>query len=67
MAEIKGEPPLTVSQYERMAAELQTMSEMIRERPEMDHNFAGRLQELAKEMREDEARVYPDIAGRLAT
>jgi hypothetical protein len=51
--------PLSVSQYERMANELQTMSEMIRARPEMNHHFAERLATLAKEMREDEARVYP--------
>ncbi len=65
MTEIKVEAPLSISQYERMAAELQTMSEMIRKRPEMDHNFAGRLQELAREMREDEARVYPGTGGGL--
>jgi hypothetical protein len=52
--------PLSVSQYERMASELQTMSDMIRARPEMNHRFAERLALLAKEMREDEARVYPD-------
>ena len=51
--------PLSVSQYERMAHELQAMSEMIRARPEMNHHFADRLATLAREMREDEARVYP--------
>jgi hypothetical protein len=34
--------------------------EQIRARPEMNHHFAERLALLAKEMREDEARVYPD-------
>ena len=53
--------PLSVSQYERMANELQEMSDMIRTHPEMDHHFAERLALLAKEMREDEARVYPEI------
>ncbi len=52
--------PLSVSQYERMANELQTMSDMIRARPEMNHHFADRLAVLSKEMREDEGRVYPE-------
>jgi hypothetical protein len=52
--------PLTAPQYERMANDLQKMSERIRQRPEMNHNFAARLEALSKEMREDEARVYPD-------
>jgi hypothetical protein len=43
-----------------MANDLQKMSEEIRQRPEMDHNFADRLAVLAKEMRKDETRVYPD-------
>jgi hypothetical protein len=51
--------PLSIPQYERMAAELEVMSGMIRARPEMNHHFAERLATLAKEMREDEARVYP--------
>ena len=52
--------PLTAPQYERMANDLQRMSEEIRQRPEMNHHFADRLETLSKEMREDEARVYPD-------
>jgi hypothetical protein len=52
--------PLSVPQYERMANDLQAMSEQIRLRPEMNHHFADRLEMLSKEMREDEARVYPD-------
>ncbi len=51
--------PLSEPQYERMANELQKMSEQIRARPEMNHHFADRLAVLSKEMREDEARVYP--------
>ena len=54
--------PLTAPQYERMANDLQKMSEEIRQRPEMDHDFANRLEFLAKEMREDKHRVYPDAA-----
>jgi hypothetical protein len=46
-----------------MANDLQKMSEEIRQRPEMDHDFANRLEFLAKEMREDKHRVYPDAAG----
>jgi len=51
--------PLSAPQYERMANDLQKMSEEIRQRPEMNHHFADRLAVLCKEMREDEARVYP--------
>jgi hypothetical protein len=53
--------PLTIPQYEKMAAELEVMSNMIRARPEMNHNFAERLATLCKEMREDEARVHPQV------
>lgn len=54
--------PLSVPQYERMAQDLQVMSDMIRARPEMNHNFAERLETLSKEMREDELRAHPEIA-----
>lgn len=56
-----GKAPLSPPQYERMANDLQMMSDMIRARPEMNHHFADRLAVLATEMREDEARVYPDL------
>ena len=59
---MQDKKPLTAPQYERMANELQSMSEQIRSRPEMNHHFADRLETLSKEMREDEARVYPDVA-----
>jgi hypothetical protein len=55
-------PPLSQPQYEKMADELQTMSDAIRARPEMNHHFAERLATLAREMREDEERVYPETA-----
>ena len=51
--------PLTVEEYARMAAELDAMAKMIRDRPEMNHHFAERLQLLAKQMRQDQLRVYP--------
>jgi hypothetical protein len=35
--------PLSVPQYERMANELQIMSDMIRARPDMNHHFANGL------------------------
>ena len=53
--------PLSVQEDERMANDLQIMSEMIRARPEMNHHFAERLETLSKEMREDEARAHPEI------
>jgi hypothetical protein len=58
---MKDQEPLSAPQYERMARDLQAMSEMIRSRPEMNHHFAERLADLSKEMREDEARVYPAL------
>jgi hypothetical protein len=42
-----------------MAIELESMSESIRARPEMDHDFANRLRRLASEMREDCTRAHP--------
>jgi hypothetical protein len=42
-----------------MAIELESMSESIRARPEMDHEFANRLRRLAGEMRENCARLHP--------
>ncbi len=60
-----GKSPLSPSQYERMAHELQVMSDMIRTRPEMNHHFADRLAILAKEMRQDEGRVYPDLVSKI--
>ena len=53
------EPPLSPNAYHRMANELQTMSESIRARPEMNHHFAERLALLAKEMREDCLHEHP--------
>jgi hypothetical protein len=52
-------PPLSESQYDRMASELQTMSDSIRARPEMNHHFAERLALLAQQMREDCRREHP--------
>lgn len=52
-------PPLTVHEYDRMASELQIMSDSIRARPEMNHHFAERLALLAKQMREDCVREHP--------
>jgi hypothetical protein len=56
---MKSAKPLTIPQYERMANDLQAMSDMIRARPEMNHHFAERLETLSREMREDEARAHP--------
>jgi truncated hemoglobin YjbI len=51
--------PLTKEEYERMAKELEVMSDKIRSHPEMNHHFAERLALLAKQMREDLIRVHP--------
>jgi hypothetical protein len=45
--------PLTPAEIERMAAELEAMSQAVRARPEMNHHFADRLAGLARQMRED--------------
>ena len=52
------EVPLTEREYERMAAELEPMSEAIRAHPAMNHHFAERLALLAKQMRDDSIRVH---------
>ena len=52
--------PRSIPQYERMANDLQIMSDMIRARSEMNHHFADRLVTLSKEIREDDARTHPE-------
>jgi hypothetical protein len=52
--------PFTLPEYDRMQEELQTMSDAIRARPEMNHHFAERLALLAKQMGEDSMRAHPD-------
>ncbi|HWA88740.1 MAG TPA: hypothetical protein VG889_01810 [Rhizomicrobium sp.] len=42
-----------------MSAELEAMARLIRDRPEMNHHFAERLELLARQMREDQMCVYP--------
>ena len=49
--------PLTKEEYDRMARELEGMSDKIRAHPEMNHHFAERLALLAKQMREDMIRM----------
>ncbi len=51
--------PLSAEEYERMSAELEAMARLIRDRPEMNHHFAERLELLARQMREDQMCVYP--------
>jgi hypothetical protein len=45
--------PFPYAEYERMANELNAVSDTIRTKPEMDHSFAERLVLLAKRIRED--------------
>jgi truncated hemoglobin YjbI len=54
-----GEKALTEAEYDRMAKDLEAMSQTIRLRPEMNHHFAERLALLAKQMREDSVRAHP--------
>lgn len=53
--------PLSVLQYERMADDLQKISDLIRAHPEMNPHFAVQLALIIKDMREDIAGVYPEI------
>ena len=53
-------PPLSLHEYERMASELQTMSDSIRARPDMNQHFDERLALLSKQMREDCKREHPE-------
>ena len=45
------------AEFERMALELDSMADLVRERPDVNHHFAERLSLLAKEMRENAIRV----------
>lgn len=53
---------LTAGAYVRMAEELETMATAIVEDPQSDRHLAERLSLLAKQMREDSARLEPPPA-----
>lgn len=55
--------PLSLSDYQRMVDELESMAKTIRSHPEMNHHFAERLALLAKQMREDSLRTHPGQAS----
>jgi hypothetical protein len=59
----QGETPLTLPQYDRMAAQLEAMSATIRARPDMNHHFAERLAILAAQMRENIFEEHPEVEG----
>lgn len=42
-----------MSYYEGLAEELQSIAEAVRNRPQLSQHFAERLEQLAKQMRED--------------
>jgi len=44
------------AEYERMALELEASATTLREHPEINPHFAERLELLARQMREDQAR-----------
>jgi hypothetical protein len=56
-------PALTAAEYLRMAEELATMATAIAQNPRINHHFAERLLLLAKQMREDGARLTPGGGG----
>lgn len=41
------------SYYEGLADELETIAESIRKNPQLNHHFAERLKQMARQMRED--------------
>jgi hypothetical protein len=43
-----------------MATDLEAIAESIRLKPEMNPHFAERLTLFAKQMREDQRRIYPE-------
>ena len=50
--------PFTAVDYNRMAKELETIADAIREHPEMNHHTSERLKALAAEMRNDADSDY---------
>ncbi len=48
----------TSRDYERMAKELESLAQTIRQHPEMDHHTAERLAIMASEMRQDARTEY---------
>jgi hypothetical protein len=58
----KNTKSFTVGEYERMAAEMETLAATIRMHPEMNNHFAERLALIAKQMREDMVRLFPETA-----
>lgn len=54
---------LTAAEYLRMAEELETMAATIAQDGRLDHHFAERLSLLARQMREDGARLTPRPAA----
>lgn len=54
---------LTAIQYLRMAEELEAMAASLAKDGRLDHHFAERLSLLARQMREDGARLGPAPAS----
>lgn len=46
-------PPLTPDFYESVLADLEELASQIEQRPDLNHNAAERLREIAKNIRED--------------
>jgi hypothetical protein len=57
----QSKPPFSLAEYARMAADLETMSDSIRARPDIDQDFANRLAHLANELRADCLRAHPPV------
>jgi len=52
--------PFNVVEYDRMADQLTALADAIRAQPSTNHQFSERLALLARQMREDCIRFYPN-------
>ena len=52
-------PAMTAAEYLRMAEELEAMAAAVAQDQRLNHHFAERLALLARQMREDSARLSP--------
>ena len=54
-------PPQSVTDYEKVAAELESIAEMLRQSPEFNHHVADRLLGIARDIRLDLNRISDQV------
>ena len=52
--------PLPTGFYERIVAELEEIADQLEKRPELNHNAAARLREVANDIRQDARLLRAD-------